>query len=340
MLDRVELRVDGKVVEHFKSYRIPSNMFVPADTFSLELGMDFRPKRGARCKLLVNGELELNGIVESAPRSWSKSSSTYSLKGRDMMGMVVDFHLEEGGSIASQELKDLATFVLKDVPYINRKTIKYIKGGKLKPKEDSWSGQKGIEVMPGETPFDVLNRAATAALGALFFALPDGTLVFSKPLSRGKAMFNLVRKRGGRDNNVISCSVLDNISKEYSSVTVMGQGSASAWEDSKPNSFTLENEGFPFNKPYVEVLEEEDVDYAERAALIMSRQRFESYQLTYTVKGHSQGGRNWQFNSICHVDDEIEGVNEDMLIYGRTLVNSKAGATTEVNIARLGVMPA
>ncbi len=346
MFDKVELRVAGIAVDRFNSYSINSNMFNAGDPFTLDLAnSDVRVPKGAQCKLYVNGEIELNGIVDRPQSSGGgREGHRRVLSGRDLMGLVVDHYLLETGSQPALDLKTLAARVLKDVPFINRKSIRYAKGGKLEAKEDRWGGSesKGMQTSPGDTSFVVLKRAAVS-IGWLFFCMPDGTFIFGKPVTSGKAMFNIIRRNDGVGSNVETGSLVEDISKEYSHVTVMGQGGADEWEDEDTgggNYVTLENKGFPFYKPFVTVLDEEDSDYARHAALLLSKQRFDGYQLSYVVKGHSQHARNWQVNAICHVDDEVEGVKGNFLIYSRTFRKDKhKGTLTDLKLSRLGALP-
>lgn len=48
----------------------------------------------------------------------------------------------------------------------------------------------------------------------------------------------------------------------------------------------------------------------------------------FTVKGHHQKGTNWAVDTICHVTDEVSGLDEDLWILARTFRKSRSGGTT------------
>ncbi len=342
--DKIFLEIGGKKIEHFISYQVESDLFVADDAFSIELAApETSIDAGDQCKLYVNDELELNGIVDKTVRSYDKKSRKFSIQGRDLMGLLVDASIEEFITLENTDLKTLTERLLKNVPFINRKEIIYGKGNKgrvvpLKSKDESFDL---IQTEPGETIFEVLKKYAMSR-GLLFFALPNGTLVYGEPLSKGSPEFKLNAKRSGMGNNILEGQITRDISQGCSKVVVLGQKQGGeAWEEVDDLNVSAEigNPNFPFYKPHVITLESDGQDPKQAAKLIMEQKNFASFTLQYKTNGHSQSGKNYQVNALCTVEDEIENIFGDFLIYGRTFERSKQGVFTTLNLSVPGVLP-
>jgi len=344
MSNEIVLKIEGQEIWHFISYEIESNLFIADDVFTLELANpETDIETGQQCKLYVNGVLELNGIIDSVEESSDKLNHTLVVSGRDLMGLIVDAYAEDFVSLKNMELKALADKLLKPIPFINRKSIIYGKGAKDRavPLSDTKEEYELAQIEPGETVFEVLKNHAMTR-GLLPFCKAEGTLVFSAPLTKGKALFNLVRRKDGKGNNIKKGTRRDDISGRYKTVKVMGQQQGSDIFDVGGHNVTgiAIDPDFPFEKTFVANLENDGQAPDKYAAILMSKQIFEGYQLDYTVKGHSQGGRNWQTNVVCHVGDEDFKVDGDFLIYSRVFTLSKEkGTETTLKLSRLGAIP-
>ncbi|MBI5550752.1 MAG: hypothetical protein HY911_04535 [Desulfobacterales bacterium] len=346
MADSVMLQLADRQIERFVSYRINSDLFEAADAFELNLsGAGVTVTEGEPCRLFVNGRLELVGIVDKVSEQFAKDEAAMTIEGRDLMGLLVDSYAEDFEDREGESLTALAQRLLATVPFINRKAIIYGRGSKdravpLTAREDEY---EFTEVQPKRTVFEVL-RSYALARGMLFFAMPDGTLVFGEPRTSGAAEFRLVRRRfpSGRQNNVLNGERVRDISRRYSKVTAIAQrqGTDSAEVDDINASGTVTDAGFPFYKPFVATVEHDGQDPQRYARVLMDKQRFEGFTLSYRTVGHSQQGRNFQTNAVCRVLDEPWGIDTDYLIYGRTFERSRQGVFTTVKLSKLGVLPA
>ncbi len=357
MPDEVKVLIGNKEIAHFISYQVGSDLFEAADSFSLELAnpnfgnLEKEIQAGLQCQLYVNKVLELTGIVDRVSETYSKSSHTITVEGRDLMGLIVDSYVEnEFKTKENASIQDLAEELLKSVPFIDRSKIIYGTGSKdravpvREEKETLLSEKKDfIQIEPGRTVFEALKEYALAA-GLLFFNLPDGTFVFGEPVTRGRAIFNLVCRIDGRGNNVLECTRTRDISQQYSKVRVIGQQQDSVFGVGDVNkSGEALNEDFPFAKPYVLESESVSAKPENQAKLIMNKQNFEGFTLECKVKGHSQRGRNLQTNTIAHLKHEglKPPVDKDYLVYARTFERSKQdGTTTTLRLSELGILPA
>lgn len=361
--DKVELYVGKMRIDHFLSYQISADLYTPADAFQLELAnpeIDIKP--GLLCELYINDQKELTGLIDNVSRKIIKNSVSLSVSGRDLMGLVIDSYCEPPYfDITNMKLQTLAERLLAKVPFIQRKDIKYQDNvvGKLKGKKKAaLSGflsaldteQKIGQIEAGMTIFEVLKNYSLSR-GMLFYCEPDGTLVFGRPMAKGAPEYTLQMIENGVGNNVIESNVVQDTSKRYSKVIVIGQQQG-APTIANPTGINTDNvstpavdASFPFAKVYVARDNNDNVSPAMRARMILEKQRREGTQLVYTVARHNQNGRNWQINNFCHVKDDKQslsgkkGIDQDFLIYGRTFeLNKQSGPITKLRLGEPGLV--
>ena len=142
---------------------------------------------------------------------------------------------------------------------------------------------------------------------------------------------------------MIESDVKQNIARRYSKVIVVGQHQGDptplgpAAFNSPPG--IREDKTFPFPKPFVTTDNNDNVSPDMRALKIMVKQQREGTHLTYTVGRHSQGVKNWAINKMCHIKDEVQGIDADYLIYGRTFeMNKQTGPITKVKLGKPGLI--
>ncbi len=355
MPDKVELFVNKMRIEHFMSYKVDADLYTPADAFSLDLANpEAQIKAGHQCELQINGTLEMTGIIDKVTRKIGKNGVSLAVEGRDLMGLLIDSFCAPKDWIDLQniKLKALAERLLMDIPFIELKNIDYQENvvGKLKSKKKSSSGggflsaldgeQKIAHIDAGMTIFEVL-RNYSLSRGMLFYCEPSGRFVFGRPLAKGEPSFSLTLRKSGRGNNVIESETVNDISRRYSKVLVVGQqqGNNETAADQINISGSHEDSTYPFQKLYVTRHNDDSVSPNMRARMIMEKQRREGAQLTYTVGRHQQNGINWSVNSICRVVDEAQNIEGDYLIYGRTFeMNKQTGPITRLRLGAPGIV--
>ncbi|MEW6595646.1 MAG: phage baseplate assembly protein [Thermodesulfobacteriota bacterium] len=352
--DTVVLQIDGQRIERFLEYTIEADIYTADDAFSLELANpEVEIKRGQKCELWVNNKQELTGVIDKVSRKYSKAGLTLRVEGRDLMGLLVDSYCEQFVTVQGMQLSALAEMLLKTVPFINRKKIVYQENivGKLKGKKKATdqpligyldTPQKLSQIEPGMTVFEVLRNYA-ASRGLMFFLLPDGTFVFGRPKAKGEPVYSLICTLAGEGNNVLEGEEIDDISKRYSKITVIGQqqGQEDHGMDATQihTKATAEDKEFPFYKPFVTKDNNDSQSPALHARFLKEQQRHQGYQLRYQVQGHSQNSNNWQINELCRVRDEVLGIDGVYLIYGRTMERSRqSGTTTSLKLGPPGLV--
>lgn len=357
MADSVVLRMAGLELANWSSYEISHDMFLGAGSFRFELGPrqqveSFPP--ASPCQVYVNGCLELTGLIDKPCARYDKRGKSRTIQGRDLMGLLVDSHIEPPFfSVRGMKLSALAARLLKDIPWINRKPVigEDVTGSLRRHKRGTQSAlelfdrpQAITQIQPGMTVFQVLREYAMSR-GLMFWCAPDGTFVFGKPKNGGEPSFSLTHRLGGVGNNVMEGEYEQDWSRRFSRITVIGcQQGQDHMEMDATRVYTYghaEDNEFPFRKPFVAKNNNDYQSPALHARLLKERMRHEGTRLTYKVARHSQNGANWTFNEMCHVRDEDEDFNLDglYLIYGRTFrMDKREGQTTTLRLGPPGVM--
>ncbi|MHB9156276.1 MAG: hypothetical protein ACYC5N_11430, partial [Endomicrobiales bacterium] len=144
----------------------------------------------------------------------------------------------------------------------------------------------------------------------------------------------------GRENNVLSGEKVEDLSKRYSKVTVVGQqqGFDAITPAAVNTKATVTDPGFPFYKPFVGKDNNDAASPKLHARMLLEKMRREGFALSYKVAGHAQGETNWTINELVQVTDEVTGVDGVFLIYGRTFELSRQGAFTTLKLGLPGVL--
>jgi prophage tail gpP-like protein len=354
MADSIELKVNNTTITTFESYTVEADLYTADDAFSLELSnpeIEIRP--GLKCELFVNGTRELTGIIDRVTKSYDKSGTKLRVEGRDLMGLLVDSCCTKFLDVQGKTVKQLAELLLADIPFINRKAIVYQENfvGRMKGKKQTVSTpavgfldtpQKIARIEPGMTVFEVLKTYA-ASRGLMFWAMPDGTFVFGRPLAGGQPAFSVEVSREKGNVSVLEGELTQDISKRYSRVIVLGQSQGHEDHGSdatKVNSkATRDDTTFPFYKPFVTKMTNDSQSPPLHARLLLEKQKHDGFQLQYRAPFHSIGGRNWGINQLCRVKDDVLGIDGTYLIFGRIFELSKSGgSTTRLKLGYPGVV--
>lgn len=377
MADNIYLEVNGKKVERLISYSVESGLYVADHAFSLELANpanDIQP--GMPCKLYVNNQLELTGLIDRRFRRCDKSGRKMTIEGRDLMGLLVDSYCEEFITVEGATLSELAERLIfghpeeiykipssgytqtveavHGVPFINRKQIVYQQNlvGKLKTRRhrDADVGfmamfdttQRLSQISPGMTVFQVLSMYALSR-GQMFYGLPDGTFVFGRPLVGGDPKYEIILNPEGVGNNVISAEVDENFSRRYSKVTVIGQqqmDSADGQDTTRTQtSGSVSDPSFPFYKPFVATNNNDSQSPSLHARLLLEKMRHDGFRLCYTMPRHSQNCHNYTLNTLAYVRDTVHGIDGTFLVSGRTYrLDKDNGATTTLTLSPPGLV--
>ncbi|HEY3309865.1 MAG TPA: hypothetical protein VGJ93_15540 [Desulfuromonadaceae bacterium] len=355
MSDKVSLQIGNQRIENFISYDIEADLYQAADKFTMELANPEAPvTAGMQCKLYINDQLELTGLIDKTYKKYGKSGRTLTVEGRDLMGILVDSHAEKIGDVHGKTVKQLAEMLFSPFPLIRRSKVEYQANvvGKLKGKKKTADSplttfmdtpQKFSHIEPGMTVFEVLAVYA-ASRGLMFFSLPNGTFVFGRPRVTGEPDFFINTRFDGKGNNVESGEEINDISPRYSKITVVSQVQHTDdffMEPQKGNlSPSFYDHDIPFHKPLVVKLNNDSQTPALYARMLFEKQRHEGYHLAYTLPLHSQNSTNWGINKLCTVTDEVLNINRTLLVFSRRFRKTKQGSWTDIRLGPPGLVTA
>ena len=363
MSDIVTLQIGNQRIENFISYDIEGDLYQAADTFKLELANPEAPvKAGMPCKLFINGQLELTGLIDKVNRKGDKNGRTLTVEGRDLTSILVDSYAEDFITLKDKTVRQIAEFLIYANKAKNRPALPFIslhkiiggefigKGkGKKKTVDNPLPGfidmpQKISQIEAGMTVFEILAVYA-ASRGLMFYSLPDGTLVFGRPKVTGEPLFNVINRLDGNGNNIESWDENDDISRRYSKITVIGQTQGHDSDGQDPGKINvppavIPDPDFPFYKPLVVKLNNDSQTPTLYGRMLLEKQRHDGYSLSYTAPLHSQNGRNWAINELCTVNDEVLNVQRTLLVFNRRFRKTKQGSWTDIKLGPPGLVTA
>lgn len=314
MRDKVSILINNEKISEFEQYEIDSQTFSVGNDFSFTLarGLIF-PNEGDLIKVFINDDLELTGIIETVDEDDSKQGDFLTISGRDTLSLAVENYVKKFGSFAGKKLEEITRELIKEVDVLNRSSIRVENETKKFDVPDDY-----LKAELGNTIFDTLSRIATARR-TLFFAEPDGTIVFGKIPTEPTEDFKVFRSKEANFLNVIQAKRSRTISGVYSKVIVYGQNN-----DDQNFKVEATRDDLPFEKTFVGQFNEGEGSAKEQAKSILEDQRRNSFSLSYVVRGHSQNGENYRIRKGVRVTDERFEIDGAFWIVGRTFTGSKS----------------
>ncbi|HED5569703.1 TPA: phage tail protein [Yersinia enterocolitica] len=348
-LDKVSVIVGGKVFSDWSGYGIDSDFLIPADAWSMRLGLPagIFPKevvRGAPVQVRVGPDVVMNGRIDRVSRSVSRDQVSLSVTGRDGAAILVDC----SAPVFTSRQVSLEEVIAQVVRPLGIKNIEL-------HAESSIRNDK-VTIEPGERAWETLLRAC-AGRGLWPWFNPDGTLVIGGPDYSAEPVATLIMRRSGEGNNLLSLSDEASIERSYSRLTVLAQSHAHSTNKKKDLGivdvddsnvsvsdeemdtglaetgqhglqFTVEDPTVNYYRPLVMVMhdadDQEQVRY--RARKLMADARLEGYSLIARVQGHrTSNGTLWQPGQRIHVISEPHGIDAVYFLMGREFTGGRPG---------------
>lgn len=313
--DEVLLLVRKARVDKFVSYTIDADLYSPEGSFSFECDSKYDVSRGDTCQIFVNRKCVMAGLIDTVRRSLSRSGPKMDIEGRSVAAVLADSSVTKFATLPTT-LPQLTERLVRDLPFLSRKDFVF-KSGSDKAKVQ----RKFVEVSPGDSVFDVIKKAANSQ-GYLFWASPEGQLVFDKPVERGKADFKIHAFENGAEMDYIEGSVTETLNGQHSLIKVVGESQDDS--DIKYVAASVKNDDFPFYRPLVVNWNENEGPAKKTAELQLATEKASAIQLEYTMPGHSQNGIPWTINAFCDVEDHYNGAVDSYLIKRRTFTLSRS----------------
>lgn len=322
--DEVILLVRNARVDKFVSYTIDSDLYSPEGSFSFECDSRYDVNKGDTCQIFVNRVCVMAGIIDTVRRSLSRSGPKMEIEGRSVAAVLADSSVTKFATLPTT-LPQLTERLVRDLPFLSRKDFVF-KSGSDKAKVQ----RKFVEVSPGDSVFEVIKKAANSQ-GYLFWASPEGQLVFDKPVERGKADFKIHAFENGEEMDYIEGSVTETLDGQHSLIKVVGESQDD--NDIKYVAASVKNSDFPFYRPLVVNWNENEGLAKKTAELQLATEKAAAIQLEYTMPGHSQNGIPWTINAFCDVEDHYNGANDAYLIKHRTFtLDRNEGKRTKLEL--------
>lgn len=322
--DEVILLVRNARVAKFVSYTIDSDLYSPEGSFSFECDSRYDVNKGDTCQIFVNRVCVMAGIIDTVRRSLSRGGPKMEIEGRSVAAVLADSSVTKFATLPTT-LPQLTERLVRELPFLSRKDFVF-KSGSDKAKVQ----RKFVEVSPGDSVFDVIKKAANSQ-GYLFWASPEGQLVFDKPVERGKADFKIHAFENGEEMDYIEGSVTETLDGQHSLIKVVGESQDD--NDIKYVAASVKNTDFPFYRPLVVNWNENEGPAKKTAELQLATEKAAAIQLEYTMPGHSQNGIPWTINAFCDVEDHYNGANDAYLIKHRTFtLDRNEGKRTKLEL--------
>ncbi|EFA6906598.1 phage tail protein [Escherichia coli] len=368
-LDKVSVIVGGKVHSDWSGYGIDSDFLIPADAWSMRLGLPdgIFPEgvaRGVPVQVRVGPDVVMSGRIDRVSRSVSRDQVSLSVTGRDGAAILVDC----ASPLLTSRQASLEEVIAQVVRPLGIKNIEL-------HAESSIRNDK-ITTEPGERAWDILLRAC-AGRGLWPWFRPDGTLVIGGPDYTAAPVATLVMRRSGEGNNLLSLTDESSMERSFSRLTVLAQGHAHSTNNKKelgiidvsssdsltvsgdtdtteteldtglPETgqhglqFVVEDPTVTYYRPQVVVMHDADdleqVRY--RARKMMADARLEGYSLIARVQGHrTSDGVLWEPGQRIHVISEPHGIDAVYFLMGREFTGGRpGGAVTTLRLKEDGV---
>ncbi|HBW9615865.1 TPA: phage tail protein [Klebsiella pneumoniae] len=368
-LDKVSVIVGGKVHSDWSAYGIDSDFLIPADAWSMRLGLPagIFPEgvaRGVPVQVRVGPDVVMSGRIDRVSRTVSRDQVSLSVTGRDGAAILVDC----ASPLLTSRQASLEEVIAQVVRPLGIKNIEL-------HAESSIRNDK-ITTEPGERAWDILLRAC-AGRGLWPWFRPDGTLVIGGPDYTAAPVATLVMRRSGEGNNLLSLTDESSMERSFSRLTMLAQGHAHSTNNKKelgiidvsssdsltvsgdtdtteteldtglPETgqhglqFVVEDPTVTYYRPQVVVMHDADdleqVRY--RARKMMADARLEGYSLIARVQGHrTSDGVLWEPGQRIHVISEPHGIDAVYFLMGREFTGGRpGGAVTTLRLKEDGI---
>lgn len=254
--DQVRVLVKGSEFTEWYDVDLDSDIFTPADGFSLTgtvpesrfLGV-FR--EGVNCDIYIGPDRQMAGVIDDVDIDITRERTQIAIAGRDLGSYLVDSEAK-AERFSNYSLGDLARHLLKPEWGIKNVIISNDDNRKVqlgkKEKERFKAGKKQLDgtkktrkhtkIDPGQTVRQILDQHCMRQ-GLTWWMTAQGDLFIGKPQYFQYLAFEFylydTDSKSARNNNVLAAKVKRSISERYSEIVVVGESSADG--SGKPGIF-------------------------------------------------------------------------------------------------------
>lgn len=334
--DVMSLVIGGLVQTRWETYRIDSDLMVPADEWDVSLSNSLQALPGmvvpgAAVKVMIGEDVILSGTIDDINEPIKHDQLDIMINGRDNAGVLLDcsapiFTIRDVG------IEDVISDVV--IPFgIHNVQIQ---------SDQAISIIEKISVEPGESAWDVVQRVAEAN-GLWPWMDPDGTLVIGGANYSSPVVADLILRVNGIGNNVKSLTRQRSIVGRFSDITVLAQSPSTDYSDGE-NALSAKaiDPSMTNYRPKI-VIDSDSVTLdlaAKRAEKMLSDGRLAGLDLVAEVRGHriTPDGLLWTPGQRIHVVSELHGIDGIYYLMGRTFSRDfHAGKMTSLRLKEDGV---
>lgn len=328
------MNIAGKAHNLWKRYDIDSDLLIPADAFSFDIGVGSTDSvlpdySGEEVSVTINGEQVLTGVVDTTQHGISKGARTFRLNGRDKAGILLDC------SAPITNVRGKTAFEAI------RAIVQPLGIDKLELKAENDPLLDKIDINVGESAWRAALRCAGSAGWHLWFD-PKGVLMVGGIDYSTPVVASLICKKDGKDNNFESANLSFDVSQQFSEITFLGQRHGRAQEISQTDlKWVYQNERMQRYKPKTVVVPDvENLEALQKwAKKYLSDIELEGFSLIITVPDHKmQSGALWQVGQRVHIVCEEYGIDAIFFLIGRRFMLSRTGGSqTQLRFKQDGV---
>lgn len=325
----VELRIGGQVYAGWDDVGVTRAMDACAGTFSLSVtdrwyGQDqpWPISPGDTCELRVDGEVVITGYVDAARPSYTATSHSIQVQGRDKSADMIDcsavHHPDEWRNITLLQLAN---------------TLAGPFSISVRAEADTGEPIPLAKLNHGETALEALLRYSRIRK---VLVMPDGKGgILLTRTGRARAAVELVQGQ-----NILEASGTMDWSERYSEYTVKGNSNFSEdHADGATESHVIghaTDAGVNRYRPLIVVADCDvsDANAEDRAVWEANTRLGKSTEASITVQGWRQDGTGpvWQPNMLVRVRSDWLRMDGEMLIRQVTFRKGAAGTTTTLDL--------
>lgn len=371
----LRLQESGKELRVWDEFRLTHDLFSPGSAwtfglwYSRETGSTWKEiretvKLGARVQVLIDGALQLDGLVATVEPHAGRDGAGLAISGRDLAASVIDSEVDPRTKVRGMTVEDAIAQILSQFP-----GLQFVVGCEAEAAREVAAlqrpGPRGTStrrrrrrrhpldryrIRPGQKGWDVLSDIATHA-GCLLWTGPTdkGTgVILDTPKLTGDPLYFFERRDVGNGTfagNILSSRHRFNITGIPTALTANshsgGGGDLSSTTRVLYNTAVTESSlcvpGLEFwNQRYLDVRRmRSSADATRVVERTIAQANRDFVQYSVTVKGFWQNGKLYAVNQLARLRDDLEWpvIDKDLLVVRVSFSSSrKGGQTTEVTL--------
>ena len=352
----------GIGITNWLSYSFNEHFLTPSDAWSFEVsGSTLTDEQkgglvpGALVQLLINGNIQSTGYIDSIERKASRTGGTlWTISGRDRFGQVVDACADPTIQFDPLSTLDQAMLtIFGQFGYTASQIIvdnddnRALQTGQISGTKTSNKGKplKSFALhqyrpYPREGLFEFAARICHRR-GLWIWPSSDGTkVIVGRPNFDQSSFYRLVRQAGGQ-NDILDGSVKYDLSNQPCIIVADGFPQAVTLPPLHPATSYPQMIAPSFRTIYLH--DDEAKTQAELNSFVyreMALRLRSSLHVTYTVEGHGMLAQDgsftpWAVDTMVDVQDDVGGVYEPLYVLSRTFHKSRSGGTkTDLELIR------